>query len=269
MFNESKYIIVPKCLINDNEEHIEEILPLFCFLQIRKGIDDICMVSLKGLLEECGYTYENTRRQQFVNKIIAALHVLQQQHYIFRFIDADERDITDVSNLGMKDIFFIETNPTVMNFTGNNGFIKLAVDVYKKIKHVAKKTNTSYWRSLYLYLHLFSRMYHYGDRKKYIGSTGLKDFIKTNPEYYRTSIDRICSDIKNIISINTIKKIIKIFNENNILMSRSIKHTYPNVNGNPTVRNLGTIFVQYSDYWQIEMDAAIADTKENFNNYIH
>ena len=52
-------------------------------------------------------------------------------------------------------------------------------------------------------------------------------------------------------------------------MSRSVKHTYPNVNGNPTVRNLGTIFVQYSDYWQIEMDAAIADTKENFNNYIH
>ena len=87
MFSEDKYIIVPKSLIDDNKNYIEEILPLFCFLQIRKGIDHQCMVSLKILLEECGYSYSNTRRSQFISRIIEALRILKRQHYISNFFN--------------------------------------------------------------------------------------------------------------------------------------------------------------------------------------
>lgn len=265
LFSEDKYIIVPKSLIDDNNNYIEEILPLFCFLQIRKGIDDQCMVSLKVLLEECGYNYTNTRRKQFINRIIEALKILKQQHYVANFFSINHEEIHCLDILGPRELFYVEMNSTVANFTGGNGYTKLTLDVYNKIRYIARNTNNvSYWRMLYLYLYLINHMYHYSDRFKQLNSKNCEVFIQTHPEYCRYTIDNLYEEINNIISISTIKKIIKIFNNLQILMSESIKITVRDLGDNSSVCSIGTIFVQYSDYWQIELNAAITDAKKHY-----
>ena len=265
MFSEDKYIIVPKSLIDDNKNYIEEILPLFCFLQIRKGIDHQCMASLKILLEECGYSYSNTRRSQFISRIIEALRILKRQHYISNFFNMNYEEIQDIGGLNLKELFYVEINSTVANFTGGNGYTKLTLDVYEKMRYVTRNKNgVSYWRMLYLYLYLINHMYHYSDRFKQLNSKNCEVYIQTHPEYCRYAVDNLCEEINNTISISTIKKIIKIFNDLQILMSESVKITVHDLGDNSTVRSIGTVFVQYSDYWQIEMNAAIADAKKHY-----
>ena len=209
MFSEDKYIIVPKNLIDDNNDYIEEILPLFCFLQIRKGIDDQCVVSLKVLLEECGYTYTNTRRKQFLSRIIEALKILKQQHYISNFFSLTYEEIHDLNVIGLRELFYVEINSTVANFTGGSGYTKLTLDVYKKMRYMARSIDSvSYWRMLYLYLYLINHMYHYSDRFKQLNAKNCEVYIQTHPEYCRYAIDNLYEEINNIISISTIKKII-------------------------------------------------------------
>lgn len=84
--------------------------------------------------------------------------------------------------------------------------------------------------------------------------------LERNPSYWVGSVKRLSAKIECDVSKNTLYKIIDLFNKNHILHSSSAGK-FTDTDGN--VRNVGTVFVQDSPFWQIELGAAVKMAKEN------
>lgn len=261
---ENEYFIIPKCFVKDNKNSLEELLPLFCFLQIHKGIDNNCMATLKILLEECGYNYDNTRRKIYISKIIDALIILQDQHYIDDFNMLNGDHISDIKQLNNKDVFNIVTNPAIIDYTGGS-FYRIPVDIYQKIRQAMLRREINIWKALNIYIYISSSMFHYKQRDKCCNDEEFKNFIEHNPEYAKKTVEKICDDLGEGFSESTIKKIIKNFNDNEIIMNRPIYISDSSATQKP--KRIGTIFVQYSEYWEIELVAAINSVHQYYKQY--
>ena len=262
---ENEYFIIPKCFVKDNLDSLEELLPLFCFLQVHKGIDKCCMATLKILLEECGYNYENTRRKTYINKIIQSLVILREQQYIYEFNTLGGDSILDIKQLSNQEIFIIATNSAIIDYTGE-GFYRVPVDVYQKIRRAMLSREINIGKVLRVYLYFNGSMFHYKQRDKYDGDEEFKTFIEHNPEYTRKTVEKICDDLGKGFSEGTVKKIIRFFHDNEIIMNRPFYMSDSDIAKKP--RRIGTLFVQYSDYWEVELDAAAKSVRHYFKQNI-
>ena len=262
---ENEYFIIPKCFVKDNLDSLEELLPLFCFLQVHKGIDKGCMATLKMLLEECGYNYENTRRKIYIGKIIQSLGVLYEQQYIYEFNLLNGGPIIDMGQLNNQEIFTIVTNPAIIDYTGE-GFYRVPVDVYQKIRRAMLGREINIGKALKVYLYISGSMFHYKQRDKYNNGEEFKTFIEHNPEYTRKTVEKICDDLGKGFSEGTVKKIIRFFHDNEIIMNRPFYMSDSDITKKP--RRIGTLFVQYSDYWEVELDAATKSVRHYFKQNI-
>lgn len=262
---ENEYFIIPKCFVKDNLDSLEELLPLFCFLQVHKGIDKGCMATLKMLLEECGYNYENTRRKIYIGKIIQSLGALYEQQYIYEFNLLNGDPIIDMGQLNNQEIFTIVTNPAIIDYTGG-GFYKIPIGVYQKIRRAMLGREINIGKALKVYLYISGSMFHYKQRDKYNNGEEFKTFIERNPEYTRKTVEKICDDLGKGFSEGTVKKIIKFFHDNEIIMSRPFYMSDSDTSKKP--KRIGTLFVQHSDYWDAELDAAAKTVRQYFKQNI-
>ena len=67
-------------------------------------------------------------------------------------------------------------------------------------------------------------------------------------------------------SEGTVKKIIRFFHDNEIIMNRPFYMSDSDIAKKP--RRIGTLFVQYSDYWEVELDAAAKSVRHYFKQNI-
>lgn len=262
----NKYFIIPTELIDDTATH-NFALPIFAFLQYRKGKDERITVSMKDLMAICGY---NTASRSNIKKILpdikSALIFLMDAGYIYQFLDTTgflPLDKCAIDLLQAGDYFAVEINPC-MSDELQFGFIAVTIYEYGKLYEsmFTVKPEVPLWKVVVAYIYIYRCMW---KRKGFLKEDRFKltkEIVEKQPEFAYFKIDTICQNLGDGFSQNTITKIIKYFE------AIEIMHTVDFCYGEKIVTDKngrkrevpfkrGTIFIRHSNMWKEEAEAAL------------
>lgn len=272
----NKYIIVPADIIDGNEHH-KYSLPIFLFLQCRRGADYRCQVTYKHLMEVCGYS---TANRSNINKNLPVIHKclmeLRELGYIHQFCNAigfQPLEEAEFEELAASDLFCIEMNPLMADNTGF-GFAALSVYDYCVLYEQMTQYNigTPFWKILTLYMYIYRRIW---KRKGYMKEdrANIDETIALeNPEYVFIKQETISHDLGAGFSKNIVSKIIVFLEEINMLHTADFyygtievidKHGIPRA----VPQKRGTFFVRDSNAWRLELEGARIIKTQDYKRY--
>ena len=272
MESNNKYFVIPAEMI-DNPMNHKYALPIFTFLQCRRGNDYRCLINLKTLITICGYdTTSRSNSKKHIPTIKECLMQLRDDGYIYQFYNGTGFSVLsddEFASLQAADVFCIEMNPMLSDDT-SFGFVSMSVFDYGTLyEHLqVEDAGVVYWKILTVYIFILRRMwkrkgYYKEDRTQLKAAT-----VQENPEFCFMKQNSISEVLGSGFSVGTITKIKKYLNEICILHSTDFYYKGKSDGSDVRPNKGGTIFVRHSNVWGAELSAARQKVEKNYKNYI-
>jgi hypothetical protein len=216
-----------------------------------------CTTTLKRLLLQCGYEYRHhTQYRTILDRVRQAIKKLQYMGCIENVYDASTGECQDIETLPPSLAFEMEVNPLIISDT-SHGYLIVYLDDYLKIYNsVQPSTSIKIYKILKLYCYLGIRIFQYPDRT-------VEEAV-AKPEYHRTTLVDLYEALGKGFHQSATTEMIMQLHCNNLIhyeAARPIKA--------PTgeVRQVGLVFVRHSNYWDIELRAAVEAARNHRRQY--
>ena len=268
----NKYFVIPAAMIDDPDSH-KYTLPIFTFLQCRRGSDYRCMTNFKTMMAICGYdTSSRSNVKRHMPEIRECLFKLRDDGYIFQFCDElGFYPLTDDDVLSMQsgDLFCIEINPLLSDDT-SFGFVSMSVFDYGILYEelLRDESGVVYWKALAVYTFILKRMLKRKGYFKEDRDNMNKEIIQENPEFSFMKQKTISTTMGSGFSAGTISKIIKFLEEIRLLHSTDFYYGEKKTSAGKTPNKVGTLFVRHSNLWAVELEAAEKQVEKNYKKYV-
>lgn len=276
MEKHNSFFMIPTELI-DNVEHFSCVLPVFAFLQCRRGLDCKITTSIKDLIYMCGYsTASRSNIKRHLPEIQEALTKLFDMGYIYQFLDSTgfiTLDDEAILSMAAGNYFTIEINTDLTN-EPTLGFVAVNINEYEKLYNalIRQDPEMPLWKILSLYLYIYRYMW---KRQGFLKEDRTKltdEIVEKCPEYAFFKIDTMSEKLGSGFSKGTITKIIKYLESIEMIHmadffygEKIIRDQIGNERVVPCKR--GTIFVRDSIVWQTEVESALYSKFKEYKKY--